>query len=191
MLLWREFFRELKKDWKMLPNIVTELRLIFCFLPGILLVIEPNNLKVRVVCMLVMLFVAATDAADGYLARTRGEVSRLGQMLDPLVDKVLAAATLIFLSFFSDQAIYLLVFSTVRAVSISARASNYKKHGLDVQVVYSGKVNTAVITIAMAMLFVPIEGLWRTTTNLALVATYAMSLYSWYDYFKSYPKIRK
>lgn len=36
-----------------------------------------------------------TDWADGYIARRSGQVSRLGQVLDPLVDRLTIAATLL------------------------------------------------------------------------------------------------
>jgi len=42
--------------------------------------------------------VAATDALDGYLARRRGEISRLGSILDPLADKALMLSGLILLT---------------------------------------------------------------------------------------------
>src|SRR5690606_1061169 len=35
------------------------------------------------------LVAALSDGLDGYLARSRGEVTRLGQLLDPVADKVL------------------------------------------------------------------------------------------------------
>jgi cardiolipin synthase len=37
----------------------------------------------------------ATDFLDGYLARSRHEISRVGQMLDPIVDRTYIAATLL------------------------------------------------------------------------------------------------
>lgn len=37
----------------------------------------------------------ATDFLDGYLARSRHEVSRLGQLLDPIADRTYIAATLL------------------------------------------------------------------------------------------------
>ncbi len=39
----------------------------------------------------------ATDYLDGYLARARGAVSRLGIFLDPIADKIMVAATIVML----------------------------------------------------------------------------------------------
>ncbi len=39
----------------------------------------------------------ATDYLDGYLARARGTVSKLGVFLDPVADKIMVAATIVML----------------------------------------------------------------------------------------------
>lgn len=46
-----------------------------------------------------ILFVAAgiTDWLDGYLARSQNQVSMIGQFLDPIADKLLVAAVILFL----------------------------------------------------------------------------------------------
>ncbi|MFL6746884.1 MAG: CDP-diacylglycerol--glycerol-3-phosphate 3-phosphatidyltransferase [Sphingomicrobium sp.] len=41
--------------------------------------------------------VGITDYFDGYLARARGSISRLGQFLDPIADKIMVAAVLVML----------------------------------------------------------------------------------------------
>ncbi len=41
--------------------------------------------------------VGITDYFDGYLARAQGTVSRLGQFLDPIADKIMVAAVIIML----------------------------------------------------------------------------------------------
>lgn len=42
--------------------------------------------------------IAATDALDGYLARSRNEITWLGRVLDPLADKALTLAGILLLS---------------------------------------------------------------------------------------------
>ena len=46
----------------------------------------------------VFVLVAVTDALDGYLARSRGEITKLGTVLDPLADKALMLAALVLLT---------------------------------------------------------------------------------------------
>ncbi len=52
----------------------------------------------RQAALALFITVAATDALDGYLARKRGEVSRLGSILDPIADKALMLSGLILLT---------------------------------------------------------------------------------------------
>lgn len=42
--------------------------------------------------------IAFTDYLDGYLARAQGAVSRLGQFLDPIADKIMVAAVILILT---------------------------------------------------------------------------------------------
>ena len=49
----------------------------------------------RWVALGLFLVVAATDAIDGYLARSRNEITRLGKFLDPLADKMLLVSAII------------------------------------------------------------------------------------------------
>ncbi len=41
--------------------------------------------------------VGITDYFDGYLSRAQGQISRLGQFLDPIADKIMVAAVLVML----------------------------------------------------------------------------------------------
>ena len=43
----------------------------------------------------IFLSAAATDFLDGYIARSRGEVTTLGKLLDPIADKLLISAAFI------------------------------------------------------------------------------------------------
>jgi len=52
----------------------------------------------RMLALVIFTLVAVTDALDGYLARSRNEVTDLGRMLDPIADKALLLSGLILLT---------------------------------------------------------------------------------------------
>ena len=82
-----------------LPNTLTLLRI---FLVPLLVVVlltpfSENWLGVPRHLLGVVMFLGAavTDFFDGHIARSRGQVTRLGQLLDPIADKLLISAALI------------------------------------------------------------------------------------------------
>ncbi len=83
-----------------LPNSLTVARI---FLVPVLVSVLLTKFEGRLVLGLPVELVAAaifglaslTDWLDGYLARRRKQVTALGQMLDPLADKLLISATLV------------------------------------------------------------------------------------------------
>ena len=80
------------KVWT-IANIVTVVRI--SFTPVIALLPFIDGYWPKLICFIVFVLVAFTDMLDGYLARSRGEVTDLGKLLDPLADKLLLFATLI------------------------------------------------------------------------------------------------
>jgi CDP-diacylglycerol--glycerol-3-phosphate 3-phosphatidyltransferase len=48
------------------------------------------------VCTTIVLVATVLDVVDGYVARRQGEVTQLGRVLDPLVDKILICGCLVF-----------------------------------------------------------------------------------------------
>lgn len=49
------------------------------------------------ITFLLYCIVGVTDYFDGYLARAQGQISKLGQFLDPIADKIMVAAVIIML----------------------------------------------------------------------------------------------
>src|SRR5207302_7391238 len=85
-----------------LPNSLTILRIFFVPLLVVVLLSGTPNLVVWGVSInfaiwgvLILLAAAATDWADGYYARRRGEVTTLGILLDPIADKLLISAAFV------------------------------------------------------------------------------------------------
>ena len=85
-----------------LPNSLTTLRIFFVpLLVVVLLTRQPNfdfwglPIHFEVLGVLILLAAAATDVMDGYLARTRKEITTLGILLDPIADKLLMTGAFI------------------------------------------------------------------------------------------------
>ena len=76
-----------------LPNIITIARI--CLTQVIALLPFISGYWPKVLAFVIFLVAAISDAIDGYLARRYGQVSELGQLLDPIADKLLLFATLI------------------------------------------------------------------------------------------------
>lgn len=79
-----------------LPNALTLFR-IAC-VPVVVVLLGLGEGWPRRVAAFVFLAASITDYLDGWLARRHGIVSRLGQFLDPLADKLLVVAVLIMLA---------------------------------------------------------------------------------------------
>lgn len=81
-----------------LPNILTLSRIVT--VPVLVFLLWPGGgwfdymLAFAVYCLM-----GVTDYFDGYLARARGTVSRLGVFLDPIADKIMVAAVILMLVF--------------------------------------------------------------------------------------------
>jgi CDP-diacylglycerol--glycerol-3-phosphate 3-phosphatidyltransferase len=78
-----------------LPNLLTLSR-IFAVPILVFLLWRPTPLDYAITFVLYCI-VGATDYLDGYLARAQGRISRLGQFLDPIADKIMVGAVLIML----------------------------------------------------------------------------------------------
>ncbi|MFH1641660.1 MAG: CDP-diacylglycerol--glycerol-3-phosphate 3-phosphatidyltransferase [Nanoarchaeota archaeon] len=78
-----------------LSNKITFLRVI-C-IPLFILVLYQKIRYIEYIAAFLFILLALTDALDGYIARKRKEVTRLGKLIDPLADKLLVSAALIFL----------------------------------------------------------------------------------------------
>jgi cardiolipin synthase len=75
------------------PNQITLLRL--GFLPFFLILVLYEQYQWA---LFVLVFVALTDAIDGYLARRLGQKSALGAYLDPIADKLLLSSSFVVLA---------------------------------------------------------------------------------------------
>src|SRR3954453_4032291 len=78
-----------------LPNLLTLSR-IFAVPLLVFLLWRPAPLDYEITFVLYCV-VGITDYFDGYVARAQGRISRLGQFLDPIADKIMVGAVLVML----------------------------------------------------------------------------------------------
>ena len=71
-----------------LPNLLTLSRIVAVPLL-VFLLWQPRPFDYAITFVLYCV-VAITDYLDGYLARAQGQISKLGQFLDPIADKIMA-----------------------------------------------------------------------------------------------------
>ena len=76
-------------------NIVTIARILLIPLFLVLLLTTFTGWWAKWLAAIVFAVLAGTDAVDGYLARSRNEVTTFGKFIDPLADKLLVTAALI------------------------------------------------------------------------------------------------
>jgi CDP-diacylglycerol--glycerol-3-phosphate 3-phosphatidyltransferase len=79
-----------------LPNLLTLSRILAVPIL-VFLLWKPSPIDYAITYVLYCL-VGITDYFDGYLARTQGTVSRLGQFLDPIADKIMVVAVIVMLT---------------------------------------------------------------------------------------------
>ncbi len=95
------------------PNQITLLRL--GFLPFFLILVFYEEYRWS---LIVLVFVALTDAFDGYLARTLHQKSALGAYLDPIADKLLLSSSFIVLAMSKKIAWWLTILVLSRDVLV-------------------------------------------------------------------------
>jgi cardiolipin synthase len=79
-----------------LPNLLTLSRI--AAIPALVVLAWPRAPATDLAACAVFALAAMTDWLDGHLARSRGETSRFGRMLDPIADKLLVGSALMLLA---------------------------------------------------------------------------------------------
>jgi CDP-diacylglycerol--glycerol-3-phosphate 3-phosphatidyltransferase len=78
-----------------LPNAITVARV--ALVPVFLVFAYGDSKSTEIAAWAVFLVASLSDYVDGYLARKQGTITRFGQFVDPLADKILVGAALVVL----------------------------------------------------------------------------------------------
>jgi len=178
---------EWKKRLKNIPNILAFIRVMMAFLMYFFLVnrdlfsVHPSWLDYF--AALIFVLASITDFFDGYIARNFDATSKLGEILDPLADKMLilgAFLGLLYLHRANAWAIYLIL---VREFFITALRIAMVQENLSVKASFAGKVKTVSQMFAIGFLLMD----WPFANALLWIAV-ILTLYSGFEYVKVYVK---
>lgn len=104
------------------------------------------------VAVVIFLTAAATDWLDGYLARSRGEVTTLGKLLDPIADKLLTVSAFISLVELHVAPAWMVVVIVGREFAVSAMRSIAASRGRVIEASQWGKYKTVSQVVAITLL---------------------------------------
>ena len=76
-----------------IPNYLSMVRILA--IPALVATMLASFRGHEIVALVIFILASLTDAIDGWIARRKGEVTVLGQLLDPTADKLLIASALI------------------------------------------------------------------------------------------------
>ena len=100
------------------------------------------------------LVAASTDWVDGWWARRFGQVSRLGRIFDPLVDKVIVCGGFILLAARGGGSAilpWMAVVVVVRELVVTAIRAEMERTGRDFSAAFSGKLKMVLQCAAIAL----------------------------------------
>ncbi len=128
------------------------------------------------------LLASITDYLDGYLSRTRNEVSRLGKLLDPMADKLLITAVFITLVGLGRAPAWIVIVIVARELAVTSLRAMAAAEGHVVPADTLGKWKMVAQIVAATALILDVEPIATLSLWVALVLT----IWSGVDYVRRY-----
>jgi CDP-diacylglycerol--glycerol-3-phosphate 3-phosphatidyltransferase len=168
-----------------LPNALTALRILLVpLLVVVLLTRLPHGLFLGAGIFGVGV---VTDYLDGYFARRRNQVTKIGILLDPLADKLLTAAAFISLVELGAVPAWMVVIIVGRELLVTGLRNVAAARGLFIPASPLGKGKMVAQVVAIFLLLLGIEyPALRVPAVVALWAVVVLALVSAADYFRRF-----
>jgi CDP-diacylglycerol---glycerol-3-phosphate 3-phosphatidyltransferase len=179
-----------------LPNSLTVTRI---FLVPLLVVVLLTKVKgplilglpKDIVGALIFALASLTDWADGYLARRRKQVTPLGQVIDPLADKLLISAALISLVQLDLAQSWMVAVIIGREFAVTTLRSLAYARGVAMPASSLGKIKMVAQVVAILALILAHGQMWPFywIGQIALWIVVITALVSGADYFRRFNAI--
>jgi CDP-diacylglycerol--glycerol-3-phosphate 3-phosphatidyltransferase len=176
-----------------LPNALTVTRI--CLVPLLVVVLLTKfegrqilGVPTEIVGAAIFGLASLTDWADGYLARRRKQITMLGQVIDPLADKLLTSAALISLVQIDLAPAWMVAIIIGREFAVTGLRSLTYARGIAIPASSLGKVKMVAQVVAILSLILS-RGQSRELMAIGQVALWvvvAAALASAADYFRRF-----
>ena len=134
--------QEVTKRIFTIPNLLSVVRLLLLPVFFVLLVQYQNN----ALAFIILLVASLTDLVDGFIARATHSVSRLGQWLDPFIDRVFIVVSIIAVFVAGRVPLWILVILLARdACMLVLTIYQQRRYGRSFEVIFIGKLTTALL----------------------------------------------
>ncbi len=172
-----------------LPNFLTVVRILL--IPVFVVLFSDPTPDRSLAAAIVFVVAAVTDLLDGYLARRRSQITRLGRLLDPIADKLLVLSALILLVQFDRVAAIVAILIIAREVAVTGVRAIAAAQGMIIEAETTGKYKMVLQVVAIVFLLLEdgvLPAFWyphEIGTGLLYMAL-ALALYSGNRYLLSF-----
>lgn len=161
-----------------LPNKLTVLRILL--IPVFMVVLYWGFPGAAYVALAIFIIASLTDLLDGKIARARNLVTDFGKFADPLADKMLTTAAMLWFVEIGQMPAWALLIVICREFGVSGLRMLAADSGRVIAAGWSGKVKTAATMVCLVLMFLPIPAVLNTVCVWMIVVT---TLYSGVEYF--------
>ena len=128
----------------------------------------------------VFILASVTDFVDGYIARHYNQVTDFGKFMDPLADKCLVVAAMLWFVEIGQMPGWALLVVIIREFSVSGLRMVAADKGRVIAAGWSGKGKTASTMVCIVLMFLPIA-VWINHICVAVIVL--TTIYSGVEYF--------
>ncbi len=133
-------------------NKLTMLRVIM--IPAFLVVLYMNPPFASILALVIFILASLTDLLDGYIARSYNQTTDFGKFMDPLADKCLVVAAMLWFVEVGQMPAWALLIVIVREFAISGLRMQAANLGKVIAAGWSGKVKTASTMVCICIMLV-------------------------------------
>ncbi len=123
---------------------------------------------------------SVTDTLDGYIARHYNQITDFGKFMDPLADKCLVTAAMLWFVEVGQMPAWALLIVIVREFAVSGLRMVAADKGRVIAAGWSGKVKTAATMVCVILMLLPLRGIVDQICTAVIVLT---TIYSGVEYF--------